>query len=56
LQSLGKFVSQEAIDNFHLTVGSDELKVGHRQELIAAGWLWLAGWRRDGDRSKLILH
>jgi hypothetical protein len=56
LQSLGKFVSQEAIDNFHLTVGSDELKVGHRQELIAAGWLWLAGWRHDGDRSKLILH
>lgn len=27
MQSLGKSVSQEAIDNFHLTVGSDEFKV-----------------------------
>jgi hypothetical protein len=56
LQSLGKFVSQEAIDNFHLTVGSDELKVGHRQELIAAGWLWLAGWRRSIKVNFAILH
>ena len=35
MQSLGKSVSQEAIDNFHLTVGSDEFKVREEGESTA---------------------